>query len=163
ASATDPSTWSSFEEALRVFQANHGQLDGLGFVLGWIPDSDRCISGIDLDHCVDSQGRIADWAQALIDSLGSYAEISPSGRGVEVFAEGFWIEGPSYEVLDGLGEDGGGQIEIARSGRYFTVTGNSLDPARSDLARCSKLLMDLHEWIDQEHCKRNGVRDRPGR
>ena len=59
-------------------------LAGFGFVL----DADRDgIVGVDLDGCRDpTSGRIAPWAQKIIQSLRSYAEVSPSGAGVKILA-----------------------------------------------------------------------------
>ncbi|AMV41047.1 hypothetical protein [Planctomyces sp. SH-PL62] len=85
ASTTDPATWTTFEaaaEALR--EAAPGRFSGLGFVF---TGGDPYV-GIDLDGCLDG-GEIADWAKAWLDRFkGCYAEVSPSGNGVKVWARG---------------------------------------------------------------------------
>src|SRR5208337_1190468 len=157
ASATDPSTWSTFDESRATQQSSSGQVDGIGFVLGRIPDTDVTISGVDVDACIDAQGRIADWAKPYLDSLASYSEVSPSGRGVKVFLVGSWCGGCSYETLTGLGYEGTGQIEIARSDRFFTVTGDLLNHSWTDLAYRPLQLQTLHEQIEWEHRCRKSV------
>jgi hypothetical protein len=58
---------------------------GIGVVLGELSDG-RYLVGIDLDSCRDSKsGRIADWAQEVIERFDTYGEISPSGTGVKLF------------------------------------------------------------------------------
>src|SRR5690606_14681874 len=52
ASSTDPSTWSTYREAARSKAG-----DGLGFVLG---DGIACL---DIDHCLDGQGRPSEEAR----------------------------------------------------------------------------------------------------
>src|SRR5262249_34921642 len=81
ASSTDPSTWGAMRDAITDFE--DGKSDGIGIVLG-----DGLI-GIDLDHCRNPEtGMIASWALAIVETLDSYAEASPSGTGVHIFATG---------------------------------------------------------------------------
>src|SRR5690348_7641329 len=68
ASSTDPSTWCSYGEA-KASEAG----TGLGFVL----DGDGIVC-VDLDHCVDDRGRVAVWAQEILDRFpATYVEVSP--------------------------------------------------------------------------------------
>ena len=79
ASTTDPTSWSSFDEALAA--ARDKQL-GVGFVLDHGQDG---IAGIDLDGCRDPlTGVITPAATKIIHAIGSYAEVSPSGTGVKI-------------------------------------------------------------------------------
>jgi putative DNA primase/helicase len=84
ADTTDPTTWETFDQcvaALPVALEEWEQDDpsayrggGLGFVFA----ADDSYTGVDLDHCVDPDtGAIATWAQAHIDALASYTEITP--------------------------------------------------------------------------------------
>jgi hypothetical protein len=83
ASSTDPHTWASYEEAVSAHK-EHGY-HGIGFV--FTSGDDLC--GVDLDRCRDSEsGEIESWAQEIIEELDSYAEVSPSGRGVHVLLRG---------------------------------------------------------------------------
>src|SRR6516165_1183101 len=46
-------------------------------------------SSFDLDKCRSrTTGAIEQWAQSIVDRLGSYCELSPSGRGLRLFVWG---------------------------------------------------------------------------
>ena len=124
ASTTNPATWGTFWNALNFYRAWYGRehshtgtggkvltgpISGLGFVLTppWI--------GFDLDGCVE-KGRIEPWAQEIIDMIGSYTEISPSGTGIRIFAKGHLPPGRNRN----------GKIEVYQQGRFLTVTGRVL-------------------------------------
>lgn len=108
-----------------------GGWDGIGRI--HLPEDD--LTGIDGDHCRDPlSGALEPWARELVRGFDSYAEVSPSGCGLRVFAHG---TKPScshsrkgqVEVYDGrtsAGEPGG---------RYLTLTGHRLDGARADVER----------------------------
>jgi P4 family phage/plasmid primase-like protien len=114
ASTTDPTTWSSFEDAVLAWRS--GEHAGVGFVF----TSDDPFCGIDLDDCIDDEGNIVSAAQAIIDGLDSYTEVSPSGKGVKVFISGRKPEGLGCKskALKGFRE-----TEVYDHGRFFTVTG----------------------------------------
>ena len=107
AKSTDSTTWVSFEEAIRA----EPFYSGIGFVLGdgWL--------GLDADHVRDPD--TAEWMPGILDeikSVGSYAEISPSGSGAHVIAFGMKPGDRSRAA--------GVPWEIYDAGRFFTVTGN---------------------------------------
>jgi primase-polymerase (primpol)-like protein len=114
ASSTGERTWSDFHTAfLRCKNAN-GKYDGIGFVLS---DNDP-FTGIDLDHCRDSQtGKIKDWAMEIINTIRSYTEISPSRSGIRIF------------TLADLPTNGrkSSKVEIYKKARYLTITGHRYD------------------------------------
>ncbi len=101
--------------------------DGVGVALGAVPGTDLVLSGIDLDHCyVD--GQLEERASAILATVRSYGEKSPSGQGLHIL---------------GLGNIGTTKInsgpvglEIYSAARYFTVTGNAVND--SDLADLSE-------------------------
>lgn len=118
-----PETWGTLaqaQEAMTKFGA-----DGIGFVLadGYF--------GIDLDGVIDPlTGNISEYALDIVNRMGSYAELSPSGTGIHIIARG----DPRFDINKNgniemyyptLREDG----SIAR-GRYFTVTGEAFGQAR---------------------------------
>ncbi len=112
ASSTDSETWSTFDEAVRAFEG--GGYDGVGFVFG----SGDPYAGIDLDKCRDPEtGELKAWAQEIVDDLGGYAELSPSGTGVHVIVRG---KAPNKKL---------GRVEAYSVERYFTVTGEALKGA----------------------------------
>ena len=82
---TDPNTWATRPEAQRAWielQRSGSQAGGIGVVLGELNDG-TSLMGIDLDGCYDGE-HFTEWAEAVLQRFDSYAEISPSGRGVKL-------------------------------------------------------------------------------
>jgi primase-polymerase (primpol)-like protein len=78
----DPTTWSSYDTALRVYKA--ADADGIGFCL-----LNSEIAAFDLDDCRDSAtGVVDEWAQALVRRVGSYTEVTVSGTGLRIIGRG---------------------------------------------------------------------------
>ena len=67
---------------------------------------------------VGGTGELSDWARDIVEGLGSYAEVSPSGKGVHVIA---WADPEQVGAVGRNNRRDG--IEIYNHGRYFTVTG----------------------------------------
>lgn len=108
ASSTNPQTWGSFADAVACCEG--GAYEGVGFVFS--ADDPYC--GIDLDKCVSGGGAdVNEFASELIERMGSYAELSPSGTGVHIIVKA---------VLPGRGRKTA-EVEIYDRGRFFTVTG----------------------------------------
>jgi len=114
ASSTDPETWTTFDDALAYYRS-HPEIAGVGFVFN--ERDPYC--GIDLDECI-TDGKISPEAQALIDDLASYSEISPSGNGVKIIIVGTKPEGAKCQSkkIKGMA-----RIEIYDHARFFTITG----------------------------------------
>lgn len=107
ASSTNPATWGTATEAWAAKKRHHWA--GIGFVF----TIDAGVVGVDLDDCFDDNGQLSDMAQQVISALDSYTEISPSGKGIHIFARGtipHSIKQPGFEMYNEM--------------RYFTVTGN---------------------------------------
>lgn len=118
ASTTNPATWCSYEEALDAWMV--GDFDGIGMTLG------ADVQGIDLDDCRDPEtGELNELAQEVLNRIDGYAEISPSGTGIKIFAKTN-LDGSRTKKEDG--------VELYREGRYFTVTGRVLGPNHTDLS-----------------------------
>ena len=116
ASPTDSSTWGTYEQAVNACkQYNYS---GIGFV--FTAESDFC--GIDIDHCIDENGEINKNALDIIDTMDSYAEISPSGTGVHIIYKGKVHDDWKKKKTNALGE--GVHLEMYQKDRYFTVTEN---------------------------------------
>ena len=109
ASSTDSATWGSLWDA--IFAVDPFALEGIGFVL---TQGDPYVV-IDLDNCIENS-EVQTWARAVIHILKSYTEVSPSGKGLHIFAKGKLSEGRRRK----------GQFEIYNSGRFITVTGHTL-------------------------------------
>jgi len=122
AKSTDPDTWDSFENVIKIFEKLPGKFDGVGFVF----TLDSGIMGLDFDHVIDYKtGKCDPVALKEIKSLNSYTEISPSGEGVHVIVKGMVPLEPDEDGKIGTGKN---NHELGRemyhSGKFFTITGN---------------------------------------
>ncbi|HSY26934.1 MAG TPA: hypothetical protein VK832_05495, partial [Burkholderiaceae bacterium] len=105
ASVTNPLDWQSFEAAMNAAVTNNA---GIGFVFSRADP----FCGIDLDATDDPA--TSRWQESIEQSLNSYSERSPSGRGLHVIVKA---------KLPGDGRRRG-KIECYDTARFFTVTGN---------------------------------------
>jgi hypothetical protein len=113
ASSTNPATWGSFDEAISAWR-HSTELAGVGFVFS--EDDPYC--GVDLDDAFDLDiSEIAPWAADIVNRLGSYTEVSPSGTGVKVILK---ANKPGTRCRKAYQ---GGEVEIYDRDRFFTVTG----------------------------------------
>jgi primase-polymerase (primpol)-like protein len=105
-SALDLASLATFDEACAALRK--GGYSGLGFAM--LGDG---IVALDFDNCIDAAGAIADEVLALV--ADSYAERSPSGRGVRAFFFGHLQDRkqPGFEVFSAKG--------------FVTVTGHQVD------------------------------------
>lgn len=108
ASVTDPSTWSTFDEAVNAVANVSLHYSGIGFVF---TDTDP-YAFIDLD---DPKGDQATYERQLkvYHEFDSYSEISPSGKGLHIIVKGHIPAGRRRS-----------DIEVYSSLRYATMTGN---------------------------------------
>jgi len=130
----DPAKWVTLDEAL-AYAENAGMI-GAGIVLG------DGLGGIDLDECRDPDtGELAPWARELITCFSTYAEVSPSGRGVKIFATGAPDDLPANRIRVGKPSENGKRqpgVEVYVKNRFFTVTGDILDGAVDELVDCGE-------------------------
>ena len=105
ASVTNPQSWNSFDE---VVQAVNNNFDGIGFVL---TENDP-YAFIDLDHTEDQEEFTKQ--QAIYNNfIDTYAELSPSGKGLHIIMKGRLPQGRRR-----------GSVEIYSNQRFMTMTGN---------------------------------------
>ena len=95
ASSTDPWTWGT--RAIAEHAAERDNRDGIGLVLAPLGEG-RHLGGIDLDACIDDEGTVAAWAREIVELLGSYTEISPSGHGLKIF----FLHDPRVTLVEGV-------------------------------------------------------------
>lgn len=105
AKSNDPSTWCSFEEAARAVEG--GAYKGVGFMLSGSP-----YVCVDLDDCLDGGEREV-WARGIVAALGSYTEVSQSGKGLHIF-------GRANVERDRRSD----RIEVYGNNRFIAMTGN---------------------------------------
>lgn len=108
AAVDNPSTWGSFEDALRAYHSSNGALSGIGFVL---TEADP-YAFIDLDDTKGDQEAFAR-QQRIFSEFQSYAERSPSGTGLHIICKGKVDRGRKRA-----------SIEVYSSLRYMTMTGD---------------------------------------
>lgn len=116
AATDDPSTWSTFAQAVRRY-TERDDADGIGFVF----TEDDPYTGVDLDHCVVN-GFLTDYAADVVDGLDSYTEESPSGAGLHIIVEAILPHSFKTDI-----------IELYDRGRYFTFTGKRWPGTRPDI------------------------------
>jgi putative DNA primase/helicase len=151
ASSTKPEAWCPFEEALQAYK--RGRFDGLGFVLRW--DQDHNLVAIDLDKCRDPDtGEMEEWAREIINTLNSYTEVSPSGRGVRIILRG---------KLPPTGRKKG-KYENYETGRYVTITGHHIEGTPTTIETRQAELEKVHRQVfgsQEDNHAGNGDSNRP--
>lgn len=109
ASTTNPTTWSSFDEA--VLSVKMGFHDHIGFVF-----NDNGIVGIDLDDSLEN-GCASDLATDIYALCGTYTEVSKSGKGLHLFVKG---------DIPFTGRNNLAGVEMYKTSRFFIMTGEML-------------------------------------
>jgi putative DNA primase/helicase len=150
AKTNTPETWGSFTEATTSLQ--RGGVAGIGFCLneGWL--------GIDLDAVRDpATGRLEPAAEAIVEKLATYTEVSPSGTGVKLFLRGGVPVGHKGKA-DGMDVEVYGADSLNGTGRYFTVTGHRYEAAPAEVAELDeergREVMRLWSQLHAEERKR---------
>lgn len=121
----DPRTWRARDKL-----AQGPGFSGIGVVLG------DGLVGVDMDACLTETGALEPWAAEVLQRLpATYAEVSPSGRGIKLLCQVTGAAGKSASV------QWGSQVEVApgdrkrrelalfTGGRFFTVTGRVFQDA----------------------------------
>lgn len=127
-SSTDSNTWGTYEEAVEATNVNG--YDGVGFVF----QKGDGLAGIDLDNCLDSNGHMNSFASSIVERVETYAEISPSGKGIKVI-------GLCDQDYSGKNTP---EIELYTHSRFFAITGECI--TYDELGDISEIL--------QEYCSK---------
>src|ERR1700722_2022208 len=123
AKANKPSTWSSYDRTLAIYQAHRRELAGIGFEL------------LGSGYCAfdgDNTSGTTREATLLESFSGTYCERSPSGKGIRAIGRGK-LPGDKGRKRDGL--------ELSANGQFVTLTGHRLSN-HSDIT-------DVQPVIDQ--------------
>ena len=142
AACNKPQTWGTYRHA--CYALHRFRCDGVGFVF----TGDDPFCGIDIDHCRAADGTIAPGAQALIERIGSYTELSPSGTGVHILLQG---------ALAGRGRRSG-SVEVYDSGRYFTMTGRHVAGTPTQVQERQQALEELTTELFSPYPVRTTIR-----
>lgn len=139
-STAKPERWYSYETALAAYEANKHVLDGIGYCM----TGPHGVVGIDLDGCVSESGKVADWALAVVQAVGSYTEISPSGRGLRILVYG-------QTPCDWTNHDIGVEVYGGHEARFLTVTGKHLAGSPTEVRQAPEgVLAELQEKYARE-------------
>lgn len=132
AKSNDKNSWSSFASASALADKLNG---GIGFMFalgcGYV--------GIDLDNVILSDGTLKPFAKDIVDTLNSYTEISPSGKGLHILCmlnkplSQFGARRKNTEL----------GCEIYDNERYLTVTGNVYGEPKP-ITDCTDILNDIY-------------------
>lgn len=126
ASTRDSKTWAPYSAC-----ASH---ENVGFVF----TAHDPYAGIDLDDCLDpTTGQLSFVARIVVRHLGSYAEVSPSGRGVKVVVRGR-VPGTRRQNRR-LG------VEMYDASRFFAMTGARFPGGPEQIAE--RDLRPLYRWV----------------
>jgi putative DNA primase/helicase len=127
ARSNDKTTFAPYQVVIKKmskyynFDDKGKNIGGLGF--GIFND----FSAVDIDHCVDSDGKLSPMAQDIIDFCQSYTEYSPSGTGIRIiFKTSTYLNKEKYYINN---QKSGLEIYISENtNKYVTITGNVLSP-----------------------------------
>jgi hypothetical protein len=141
AKVNEAETWSSFPDVMTAFAS--GEFDGIGFVL-----LDAHLGAFDLDKCRDlASNEIAPHAKEIMNWVGSYQEISPSGTGIRIIGRAIGANCDRKEK----------GVEYYRNApRYITITGNALNNG-ADLSNIDAYIdakISSHTASDSTHNNR---------
>jgi Primase C terminal 1 (PriCT-1) len=138
ASSTNRCTWTTFEEARTVLVRNPRRYAGVGFVF----TTEDNLAGLDLDDSLDEHGRLKAWAREIAGHFSdTYAEVSPSSRGLKI-----WARGSLPSNLPGV-QVGDGAVELYDHARYFAVTGRVFRNAPFEIEDHGADLLQLYERL----------------
>ena len=153
ARTNDPRTWGTFEAALARYRAHPDRTAGIGFVLTppWV--------GVDLDDCLDATGTPSAMAADIVARMGTYTEVSPSGKGLKLLGRG----------VDPLPRGRGARdarlgIEIYNRSRFFALTGHRFHGA--GVAEVGAAVVYLYHTylphkLERQHSPRTAAPARP--
>jgi primase-polymerase (primpol)-like protein len=138
ASSTQSYSWTTFEAARRAVAEGRFGFNGIAFSF-----QGSGLVGIDLDHCADGQGNVSDFAKSVLAKVQSYAEFSPSGKGIHIVAKC----GGDIPCLKTA------EIEIYQTARFFTVTGNLVPGATREITDRTEEVIALRSEFDKPQIK----------
>jgi len=134
ASSTRPDTWSHFATAAAAYEAR--QANGAGGIMVALGEG---LAGVDIDDAIDpGSGLPTPEAQAIIDRLQSYTEISVSGTGVRIFVRAPEAPGKKF-----------GHIEIYSKARFLTVTGRQVPGTPDSIEDRADEVAALRDELEQ--------------
>ena len=118
-------------------RARSAGLAGVGFVL----TADDGIIGIDLDSCRNPETKALDaWAADVVALKETYAEVSPSGRGLRMLALA------TGDVASLHASNAGVEV-YTKGGRFVTITGNHLPDTPDKIKAAPRTVAMLQDRV----------------
>ncbi|MDR3262963.1 MAG: hypothetical protein LBT30_01470 [Clostridiales bacterium] len=140
ASPTDASTWTGFNRAIE--HAKTGNYEGLSFAL-----KGSGVSCIDLDGCIDEQGKRSSLAWDVLNKSNTYSEKSISNKGIHIFLKGNFLEGYKNKTRDG-------KLEAYDSNHFMNVTGNIISKTNELMPASEELQAYIKEKLGKKSMER---------
>jgi hypothetical protein len=141
ARVNEPSTWGTFDEAIALLKRRR---DLAGISIMMVPEDD--LFGIDLDDCVTDSGSFSPLAAELLQLSETYAEISPSGEGVRMFARGAARRAIKLP-----------HVKVYYTDRHLTVTGDHVDGTPHLVGEAPQTLARLQQEVDARKPAKTGM------
>ena len=140
AQSTNPGTFAPLSVALEA--AERGQYDGIGVgIFG-------SLGAIDIDHCLDDNGRPSELARDIAGTIHGYTERSPSGKGLRILftvSGGFQYDKARYYINN---QRLGLEVYVAgATQKYVTVTGDAINPGYPLEERGEQLAAVLEKYM----------------
>jgi hypothetical protein len=122
---TDLVHWRTLDDVATALSASAARAHGIGVALG------DGLVGVDLDNVHDPQsGALTAAAAAIVATLNSYTEVSPSGTGVHILLRGALPDGVKHKAA----LPDGGTVEVYDGKRFFTLSGKRVPGAPAVVA-----------------------------
>ncbi|MFI8616501.1 VapE domain-containing protein [Acidovorax sp. NPDC077693] len=117
---------------------------GVGF--GFLPGDG--LIGIDLDKCIDADGKLSERAAKIVQAFYSFTEFSPSGKGLHIYVEGHTATAKSNDI----------GVEMFCEKQYFTVTGRHMEGTPLDVTVAEEgAIKRMHATIAEAKEKYQGA------
>lgn len=131
ADSSDLNTFAPFTVALETLNQSNGFYNGLGMGIF------KGLCAVDIDSCINDNGEIETLALDVIETMDSYTERSPSGKGIRILFKtpNFDLSAEQYKKKYYVNNQKI-RLEIYVQGitnRYVTVTGDILTPEQLPL------------------------------
>lgn len=123
-----PADWVPFSEAAAAAAARPDAIGGVGVMMR------PGVVGIDIDDAFKDDGTLKAGPRAIVKALGTWAEVSMSGRGIHAFCQGEIPE--DFTTREAVGDDGetfGLEVYGGHAGRYIALTGHHLEGTPTDV------------------------------
>lgn len=136
ASTIKPATWGAFDFVYLQALKHRPNVSGIGFVVG------DGIFGIDLDKCVE-EGRVTtSVAREILARFKTYAEYSPSGKGLHLYGLGQYPPGAKLKT-----RVEGQAIECFDNQKFLTITGRRVPNSPEAIVDQQETLLAWHRDV----------------